>query len=253
MFADPQMIANILKKPQYVELLKKANGYKEIDSNLLELCSEAIHAVELSFGDKWNLLNKQRNGEVRPGDTIISGPSFPPHPQPFSSWSEFRMTVFGALNGFPYESHVVDVWIKKRHVSDWVDINNNRIWYQGKGAIRNADQARELILAAEQNCLHQVFIFTVPNINCVWSKPRKDGKIMTQEDWAEKQGFDYTYETEVRDWLQSERHHELVENFGRHLPQLENRTTRTLQEVLFNNPALFAHKQQSAHVTMTVQ
>ncbi|MBH3384026.1 hypothetical protein I5S53_08580 [Pseudomonas juntendi] len=250
MTTDCQALADVLKQPFYRDLLLEKGGYKKIDQNLLRICSDAIRQVELNF-PLWNDFNRQRHaGKFLEGESLIKCPSLPPHPRPYRSWAEFRMSVFGAMQEFPYERLEVDYYVKKTHRSDWYDIENNRIWYQGKGVITSSDAARDLKCASEQNNLHQVFIFTVPNIHCPWSKPRVDGSVMTQEEWATKEGFDYTYEHEIGAWLRSERHKYLVENFGRNLPQLSSNKGQSIQSVIAVNSGLFAHKQQQQRVTI---
>ncbi len=250
MTVEHQALADILKQPFYESLLEEKGGYKKIDQNLLKICSDAIREIELGF-PLWNDFNRQRHaGKFLDGEALIKMPSLPTYPRPYRSWAEFRMSVFGALQDLPYECLEVNYFVKKTHKSDWYDLDNNRIWYQGKGVINSSDAARDLKCASEQNTIHQVFIFTVPNINCPWSRPRVNGSILTQEEWAVMNGFDYTYENEIGEWLRSDRHKQLVDNFGRHLPQLTAKKGKSIQETIAVNPALFAHKQHVAHATI---
>lgn len=252
MLNDPQALADLLKAPQYDSLLSEKYGFQKIDRNLLKICSEAIRELELSF-KKWNELNQQRfQGKYTDGE-IIKSPSVPRIPQPYSSWAEFRMSVFGGMQEMQYEAIELTFTVEKKHISDWHDSLNNRILYQGKGVISTLDMARDLICVAKQNAVHHVFIFTVPNIHCPWARPRKDGSVMTQEEWAKKEGFDFIYEGQEMEFLKGARRKWLVENFAKNLPPLKLRQARVLEDSISVNPALFAHKQQSASVTMTVQ
>lgn len=252
MLNDPQALADLLKAPQYDVLLLEKEGYKRIDRNLLKICADAIKKIELKF--EWDNYNRQRHaGRFLEGEAVIKTPSLPAYPRPFHSWSEFRLTVFGGMQDMPFEQIEVEYTVTKKHRSDWTDKLNNRIWYQGKGVIPNLESARDLICAAKQNSIHHVFIFTVPNIKCPWAKPRKDGSTMTQEEWAKKEGFDYIYEGEEKAFLESPRRKWLVENFSKNLPQLPFKTARVLEDSIAINTGFFAHKQQSASVTMTVQ
>lgn len=52
MLNDPQSLADLLKAPQYNCLLLEKDGYKQIDRNLLKICSDAIREIELQF--EWN-------------------------------------------------------------------------------------------------------------------------------------------------------------------------------------------------------
>lgn len=249
MMNDPQAIADILKSPEYDPLLLQKDGYKHIDRNLLRICSDAIREVELKFG--WDDYNRQRHaGRFQDGESLIKAPSLPSVPRPFHSWAEFRMSVFGGMQDMPFEQIEVEYTVTKKHRSDWHDSLNNRIWYQGKGVIPNGDAARDLICAARQNSIHHVFIFTVPNIKCPWSRPRKDGSVMTQEEWCKKEGFDYIYEGEEQAFLDSPHRKWLVENFAKNLPPLPLKTARVLEDLISIKPGLFAHKQQQQHVTM---
>ncbi|MGA4453436.1 hypothetical protein [Pseudomonas fortuita] len=249
MINDPQAIADILKSPQYDTLLLQKGGYKHIDRNLLRICSEAVRDLELKFG--WDDYNRQRHaGRFLDGESLIKGPSLPAVPRPFHSWAEFRMSVFGGMQDMPFEQIEVEYTVTKKHRSDWHDSLNNRIWYQGKGVIANSDAARDLICAAKQNSIHHVFIFTVPNIKCPWPKPRKDGSVMTQEEWCKKEGFDYIYEGEEQAFLQSPRRKWLVENFAKNLPPLPLNNACVLEDLISINLKSFAHKQQQQRATI---
>lgn len=256
MNADPYVIIGILKTAENEALLAQPHGYKQIPRALLKLCADAVHEIELTF--PWDDYNRQAYARCfLDGESIIKTPELPKYPRPYRSWAEFRVSEFGGMQGFAYEPKGLEVYYytKHKHVPDWVDPLNNRVWYQGKGVISNLDIARGYIASAKQNSIHHVFIFTVPNIKCPWMirKPRKDGSVMTMEEWCNKEGFDYCYEGQEKTWLNSARRKWLVENTGKDLPQLgEHKHIAYIDELLVN-PSLFAHKQQSAHVTMTVQ
>ena len=76
---------------------------------------------------------------------------------------------------------------------------------------------------------------------------------MTLEEWCDKEGFDYCYKGQEGKWIKSERRAWLVENTGINLPQLGNHKQTEYIDKLIVDAALFAHKQQVAHGTMTVQ
>lgn len=256
MVTDPHLIIQILKSPENEALLLQPYGYRQINRALLQLCADAVHEIELAF--PWNDYNRQAYARhFLEGESIMKTPDLPKYPRPYRSWAEFSSSEFGGMQGFAYEPKGLEVYfyVKHKHVPDWVDPLNNRVWYQGKGVISNLESARSYIASAKQNCITHVFIFTVPNIQCPWliRKPRKDGSVMTLEEWCDKEGFDYCYKGQEGEWIKSERRAWLVENTGINLPQLGNHKQTEYIDKLIVDAALFAHKQQVAHGTMTVQ
>lgn len=251
MMLDAHRIANKLKSDQHDKLLQVAHGYLKIDRDLLELCSQACYQIEQ--GHPYNEYNRQRYRHLfKDGESIIRTPDLPRIPKPFRSWTEFRESVFGGMQDAVYEPKDcrMPVVIETSWLPDFVDPANDRICYDVKGVISDLHAAKKFIRAAEQNNIHIVFIFSHRDIKCVWSSPRVDGSTMTQEYWASKQGFSYCYEGEVAQFRNSERYKTLVAEFGKGYGTLRAQLARTGVKVQLPT---FAHKQQSAHVTMTVQ
>lgn len=248
---DPQKIADIFKSDSYAKHFQKPHGYLNVDNELLKLCADACYEVEQAF--PWNDYNRQAyQRKFEDGESIIKTPDLPRYPRPYRSWSEFRMGHFGGMKGFDYEpsAYKIPYYVEHSYQPDWIDPLNDRIVYEGKGVIADLETARKYICAAKQNHIHIVFIFSNRNIKCPWVKPRVDGTSMTMEDWAKKQGFDYCYEGQEAAFRKSDRYKWLVQNFGRNLPSLKEQLS---VDGMNSHPGFFAHKQQSASVTMTVQ
>lgn len=198
-------------------------GLEGIDDATLELitdtCLAALKKVD------WNLYNEQRYGRkpVSIKDVIFL-PSLPPVPKPYRSWPEVHISKFGGLKGLEYEpkSHKVKYVIEHTYQPDWVDTLNDRIFYEAKGIIPTLVDAAKYRAVAKLNDVHIIFILQEKNIICPFSRPRKDGSRMTQEEWIKKEGFDYCYQGEEKELMKSARYKWLVENIGKGLPSLED-------------------------------
>ncbi|MBX8497787.1 hypothetical protein [Pseudomonas cichorii] len=248
---DPQKVADIFKTEYCFSKFKTEDGYLQLDKDLLLLCAQACYQVEQAF--HWNDYNRQAYArKFEEGESIIKTPDLPRYPHPFKSWSEFRMGYFGGMKGLEYEpaGYKLPYYVEHVYQPDWVDDRNDRIIFEGKGVITDLENTRKYINVARQHNVHFVFIFSHRNIKCPWRTPRKDGTTMTLEEWAAKEKFDYCYEGQESAFRESERYKWLVNNFGRNLPSLKEQLGMGKMN---SHPGFFAHKQQSASVTMTVQ
>lgn len=248
---DPQKVADIFKSESYTKHFQKPHGYLSVDNELLKLCADACYQVEQAF--PWNDYNRQAyQRKFEDGESIIKTPDLPRYPRPYRSWSEFRLGHFGGMKGLDYEpaAYKIPYYVEHNYQPDWIDPLNDRIVYEGKGVIADLETARKYINVAKQNCLHIIFIFSHRDIKCPWARPRVDGSVMTMEEWASKEGFDYCYEGQESAFRESERYKWLVQNVGRNLPSLKE---QLVSEKISTRPGFFAHKHQSANVTMTVQ
>lgn len=196
--------------------------YRNIDLDTLKVITEAC-LVALSKV-QWNAYNEQRFGRKPVTvDEVIFLPSLPPQPKPFRSWPEVHIGLFGGLKDLEYEpkSHKVNYVVEHTYQPDWVDANNDRVFYEAKGIIPTQADAAKYRSVADCNDVHFVFILQERNIICPFARPRKDGSRMTHEEWIKKEGFDYCYQGEEGEFLKSARYKYLVENFGKGLPRLE--------------------------------
>lgn len=251
MMLDTHRIANKLKSDHHDKLLAAKYGCLKIDQDLLELCSQACYQIEQ--GHPYNEHNRQRfRHTFHEGESIIGTPDLPRVRKPFRSWTEFREKVFGGMKDCEYEplEYRMPVVIETSWLPDFVDPFNDRICYDVKGVISDLNAAKKFIRAAEQNNVHIVFIFSHRDIKCVWASPRVDGSTMTQEEWASKENFSYCFEGEVGQFRSSERYKTLVKEFGKGYGTLKAQLARTGIKVQL---PFFAHKVESAHVTMTIQ
>jgi hypothetical protein len=196
--------------------LMKPWGYKELDRGLLYnmglTCLHALHKVN------WNAYNAQHyNGQVVTVDEVIFLPDLPPVPKPYRSWPEAFIMIFGGLQDCEYEpkEHKLKYVVEHVYSPDSVDPENNKIVFEIKGVIPTLEDARKYKTVAQQNGVHIVFILQEKGIICPWSRPRKDGSRMSQEEWIADKGFDFCYQGEEEAFRKTAKYRKLVETFGK--------------------------------------
>jgi len=198
------------------KLLLTPFGYKDIDQKLLYrmclMCLSALHKVN------WNAYNEQHYGrQVVTIDEAIFLPDLPPVPRPYRSWPEAMIMIFGGFQGLEYEpkTHKKSYVLEHTYQPDAVDDLNDHILYEIKGVIPSLVDAAKYRAVAKQHGCHIVFVFQEKGIFCPWSRARKDGTRMTQEEWVKKEGFDFCYVGEEAAFKESARYKWLVENVGK--------------------------------------
>lgn len=210
------------------DLLRKKNGYKEIDRSILKLLCNEI--MEYQSKIDWNAYNDVMIGNSLPEETpgYKKSRDLPPHPRPFASWLEFSEQYFGGLSDLEREPVEYKVpYITQHYYSpDNVCTENDRIIFEIKGVIRTLEEANKYKCVAKQWRAHFVFVFQCRDIVCPWSNYiRKDGSRMTLEEWCTKQGFDYCYAGETEEFRKSDRFLKLVRTVGKGLPSLKEELT----------------------------
>ncbi len=192
-----------------------------IDPELLHrLTLTCLHALKKV---DWNEYNEQRYGRKPVAlEEVVFAPDLPPCPKPFRSWPEAFVMLFGGLQGLQYEPKHYKLKYVTEHTyqPDSIDPNNDRLIYEIKGVIPTLVDAKKYREVAKSSHVHFIFIFQGRNIICPFSRARKDGSRMTQEEWCKKEGFDYCYVGEETAFRNSDRYKWLVENFGKGLPSL---------------------------------
>ena len=127
-------------------------------------------------------------------------------PSPFKSWTEVR--------SFEYAKRVVDAeyepiklpYTIKRETNYVPDIyfvyNGTTYIGEVKGRFRLVDEAKKYI--DFRRCYPDIVMFFIlekPNTSMAGAKRRKDGTIRTMEDWLDKNGFEYTYVSELEEYI----------------------------------------------------
>jgi len=202
------------------ELLKKKDGYLEIDSNLLKALCDEIMSYQSSFN--WNAYNAVKVGNLEPEDVpgYQKMRPMPSHPKPFASWLEFSVQYFGGLKDLEREpvSYRIPYFVEHEYRPDNIDSLNDRIIFEIKGAIRSLEEARKYVSISKQYKVHFVFVLQCADIVCPWnSYVRKDGSRMTLEEWCVKSGFDFCYAGKETEFRASERYKMLVKTVGKGL------------------------------------
>lgn len=202
------------------DLLKDPSS---IDPELLHkltlTCISALKKVD------WNEYNEQRYGRKPVTiDEVVFAPDLPPCPKPFRSWPEAFVMLYGGLQDLAYEPKEYKMKYTTEHTyqPDSIDILNDRIIYEIKGVIPTLTDAKKYREVAKCNGVHFIFIFQEKNIICPFSRARKDGSRMTQEEWCKKEKFDYCYVGEEEQFRNSARYKWLVANIGKGLPKLSD-------------------------------
>lgn len=196
--------------------LAKPWGYKELDRGLLyniaQTCLHALHKVN------WNAYNAQHySGQVVTVDEVIFLPDLPPVPKPYRSWPEAFIMIFGGLQDCEYEpkQHKLKYVVEHTYSPDSVDPDNSKIVFEIKGVIPTLEDARKYKTVAKQAGVHIVFILQEKGIICPWTRPRKDGSRMSQEEWIAKEGFQFCYQGEEEAFRKTDKYRKLVETFGK--------------------------------------
>lgn len=122
-------------------------------------------------------------------------------PKPYRSWLEFRL-FNGPLASVSYEPFKVDYEVReqKKYVPDGVE---GHFLIEIKGRFRTRVELNKYLHI--RNSLWKkelVFIFTEAGIALPGAVKRKDGTKMTNEEWAEKNGFRYCFEAEAGAFLE---------------------------------------------------
>lgn len=225
------------------DLLKQKDGYKQIDPALLKsLCAE-IMDYQRSF--PWNAYNSVKVCGKDPEDVpgYQKHRAMPSSPRPFASWLEFSVQYLGGLSDHERESpdYYIPYVIEHTYKPDNNSILNDRIIIETKGAIRSLEEARKYVAVSRQYDVHFVFVLQCRNIECPWQCEKKDGTKMMHEEWCTKNGFDYTYQGEEKDFLNSERFKVLVENVGKGLGSFKEELQAKREEVK-NRKAAYIEK-----------
>jgi hypothetical protein len=121
--------------------------------------AEKIHYAHLvkqsQQGVDWNaMLRKRHRPPVRTKERIIERPA--------------------PVNGNHYDSHL--------EVDGFIPYTN--ILLDAKGALENKEECSKFVKLNEQYGVAFLFIFSQPGIELAWNPPRKDGTVITQEQWV---------------------------------------------------------------------
>lgn len=127
-------------------------------------------------------------------------------PKPFKSWTEVRAFEYaGRVVDAEYEPFKIPYTIKREtnYIPD-IYFVYNEVTYIGevKGRFRTADEAKKYI--DFRRCHPDIVLFFIlerPNTALFGAKKRKDGTRRSMEEWIEKNGFEYTYVSEIEDYI----------------------------------------------------
>ena len=105
-----------------------------------------------------------------------------------------------------YEPVTVEYLYPKKYTTDFVRVHGpSTTWIECKGRFRTSDEAAKYIHIRNQYPhVRFLFVFQRPGVAMPGAKPRKDGTKRTMEEWAESNGFEYTFENKLRGWLKRE-------------------------------------------------
>lgn len=200
------------------DLLRKKDGYKQIDNTLLHNLTKEILDLQATFN--WNAYNDVKIRNSDPATTTGFEPQrpFPPYPRPYSSWLEFSEQYFGGLKDLEREpeAYVIPYFTEHTYKPDNIlEEENDRIIFEIKGAIRSLEEAAKYRNISQQYDIHFIFVLQCHDIKCPWATERKDGSRMTHEEWCVRNNFDYCYHGQVEEFRASARFKSLVENVGK--------------------------------------
>jgi len=128
-------------------------------------------------------------------------------PKPYKSWLEYRLFREGALSEIPYEPEVFpyeqNIQKIRKYTPDGV--KDAFTWFEVKGRFRDKDESdKYLYIRDAYPGVRLIFVFHSKNVRMPGARKRKDGSFRTHEEWAEDNGFDYTFESGLADWMKKE-------------------------------------------------
>lgn len=201
------------------------SGSRTIDRELLRYTIE--ESLRLQAETDWDPYNRQHFGIIHEGEEIVRLPEVYPVYKPYRSHAEAYEFEFGGLQGYEYEpkDRKLTYFSVGTYLMDTFEKENDRVVLEIKGKIPTLVDAKKYVLTAQQNHVHFIFVFQTKNIVCPWMsarEPRADGTRMTQEEWCDRNGFDYCYVGELDQYKQSEHYKWLVENVGKDMVSLKD-------------------------------
>lgn len=150
--------------------------------------AEKIHYAHLvkqsQQGVDWNaMLRKRHRPPVRTKERIIERPA-PVNGNPYDSHLEVRLFEGqGPFAHLPKGRAILEYVSQHRYTSDGF-IPYTTILLDAKGALENKEECSKFVKLHEQYGVAFLFIFSQPGIELAWNPPRKDGTVITQEQWV---------------------------------------------------------------------
>lgn len=116
-------------------------------------------------------------------------------PAPYRSWLEFRLFAYGACREYGFETKVVPYTVLEKRDYHIDGVVTDKIWIEVKGRFRSRAEHDKYIWVRNSNpTCHLIFLFDKPGVPMPGSRERKDGTRRSMEEWAEENGFKYTFE-----------------------------------------------------------
>lgn len=122
-------------------------------------------------------------------------------PKPYKSWLEYRIFNESTLSHLPYEPTTIPYTVRRDVVRRYTPDSQTEeggVLVEVKGRFRTRAESEKYLdvaLSHPDKRLH--FIFARPGVKMPGAKKRKDGTYFTMEEWAEKNGFTYQFESEL--------------------------------------------------------
>ena len=128
----------------------------------------------------------------------------------YDSHFEVR-NALGPFSRYPANRTKLPYTIPKTYEVDG-HIPDTNIYIEYKPVIESQDQCRKFREVCLQNNVAILFVFIKRDISLWWNNPRKDGSVITQEQWSDFQRnkktdpvpFYYTFEDEAEEFLESD-------------------------------------------------